>query len=147
MPEWIRPYVNDCHINVLELAWLNEEQEKFFKNDMRVVVNYLRQVRENKDYVPDRSVLDHVQATLNLLQAFAPTVDFDRIMKNTVELQEKGERIMLPSPFDLMKQSAIREGLAEGRKEGRNEALEMVKKRLLSRGMPINEIDEILALS
>lgn len=158
-PNCLRPYLNDCHINVLELAWLNEEQEKFFSNDMQVVVNYLRQIRTNKDYVPEPGVLKHVQAFFNLIQAFAPTQNLDEILSKTIEIAGEGEEIMLPSPFDLVAKRAKKEGieegrtegLAEGREEGRAEErkniLSTMRERLLAHGMSIEEINEILALS
>ena len=146
-PKCLKPYLNDCHINVLELAWLNEEQEKFFNNDMQVVVNYLRQVRTNEDYVPEPGVLKHVQAFFNLMQAFAPTRNFDEILSNTMEIAGKGEEIMLPSPFDLVAKRAKKEGLEEGREEGRTEERKNIIERLLAHGMSIEEINKILAFS
>ena len=41
VPDDLKQIVNDCRINVFELAWLTEEQEALFKSDFKHVVHYL----------------------------------------------------------------------------------------------------------
>ncbi|MBQ7559166.1 MAG: Rpn family recombination-promoting nuclease/putative transposase [Synergistaceae bacterium] len=161
--KWLKPYVNDCHINILELAWLNEEQEKFFSNDMRLVVRYLRMLREGEKFAPDDTLPLHYQAFLNAMQAMTGDKRFDKIIQEAVKLKkEKGEKTMIPSPFEVFKnqitdeqratwrKEALAEGREEGRKEGRKEErksiLSTLRERLLARGMSIDEVNEILAL-
>ena len=45
VPEEFRPFVNDIHVNVLELAWLTDEQADIFTGDFRILIDYLRQAR------------------------------------------------------------------------------------------------------
>ena len=67
VPEELRPLMNDCHVNVIELAWLTEEEAALCTSDIKVVIDYLRQVRLNNDYVPSAEVLRHVYETMDLL--------------------------------------------------------------------------------
>ena len=43
VPEYLKPFVNDYKIHVVEVAWLTEEQENKFTSDFKFVVNYFRQ--------------------------------------------------------------------------------------------------------
>ena len=45
VPDALRPFMNDCRVNVLELAWLADDEAACFKSDFRIVVDYLRQIR------------------------------------------------------------------------------------------------------
>ena len=60
VPEELRPLLNDCRLNVIELAWLTEEEAALCTSDIKIVIDYLRQVRLNKDYVPSAELLEHV---------------------------------------------------------------------------------------
>ena len=175
LPDWLKPYVNDCHINVLELAWLTEEQEKFFFNDMRVVINYLRQKRMNDNYVPTPEEIKHYQAFFGLMQALSKEKRFDEIWKRVNDLHTKGEKIMIPGIFATLEEQAIRkgreqgleEGIEKGIKKGREEALEegiekgriegrheerievfeKIKAYMLKLGYSLEDINDILANS
>lgn len=46
VPEEFRPYVNDYKINLLEIAYLTDEQVKFFKSDFRIVTDYFVQIEK-----------------------------------------------------------------------------------------------------
>ena len=63
----LRPFLNNCRLNVLEVAWLSEEEASLFTSDFRFVVDFLRQLRQDKDFVPGDQLLVHVDAVLKLL--------------------------------------------------------------------------------
>ena len=169
LPDWLKPFVNDCHVNVLELSWLTEEQEKFFCNDMRVVINYLRQIRENQNYVPEPIVLEHYQAVLNWFQSFTNDRRFEKAVLTAMNMETRGEKIMLPSFLEIaekrvraeeraklpgIRAEAEEKGraeeraklqgiLAETEKKVRSER-DVIRKRLLATGMSPEEVASII---
>ena len=69
VPEELRPFVNDLKLNVFEVAFLADEQVERFTSDFKIVADYFVQMRRDRDYVPSRQVVEHVDAVLKLLSA------------------------------------------------------------------------------
>ena len=69
IPDELRPYVNDYHMNLFEIAWLSDKQVAMFKSDFRIVADYFVQMRKNKKYVPSRKTIEHVDAIMKLMTA------------------------------------------------------------------------------
>lgn len=67
IPEEIREFVSDYKINVFEIAYLEEEQVKMFKSDFKYVADYFVQMRRDKDYIPSRETMKHVDAVLKTM--------------------------------------------------------------------------------
>ena len=78
--ENIKPYVNDFKINLFEIA--------LFKSDFKILADYLYQMRVNKDYVPDKTVIDHVEELLMLMAAMTGDKRFEETIN---DLKRKGE--------------------------------------------------------
>ena len=64
--EW-KPYVSDYKINIFEIAYLTPEKVKMFKSDFRIVADYFVQMRINKDYIPSKETIKHVDEVLKLM--------------------------------------------------------------------------------
>ena len=97
VPDDLKSVVNDCRVNVFELAWLTEEQEVLFKSDFKHVVHYLRQVRIGKErnMLPDP--LAHAPELLTLLKALAKNDSYDELIRQAKIKQERGETMTFPS--------------------------------------------------
>ena len=97
VPDDLKPLVNDCHINVFELAYLTEDQEALFKSDFKHVVHYLRQVQigKERDMLPDP--LAHAPELLTLLKALAKNDSYDELIRQAKVKQERGETMTFPS--------------------------------------------------
>lgn len=67
----IRPFVNDYKINLFEIAFLKPEQVQMFKSDFREVADYFVQKRANKEYIPSKRTLKHVDEILKFLSAMS----------------------------------------------------------------------------
>jgi hypothetical protein len=68
IPSGLNEFVNDYHINVVEVAWLTEEEINRFHSDFRIVANFFRNKRLNENYIPDDpTVIKHVDEMLKLL--------------------------------------------------------------------------------
>lgn len=133
IPKGLDEYVNDYKINVIEVAWLSDEQLRMFKSDFSIVANYFVQKRKNKDYIPDdKREIQHVDAVLKLLSVMTEDRRFERILDkikdNDCEVKtmcEVVDRIM---------------------KMGNNEERIRIVQKKLEKGMSTEEIAELLEL-
>ncbi len=66
-PEHLKPYVSDYRINVFEIAYLSEEQVNMFQSDFKIVADYFVQMRKNKNYIPSKEEMEHVDEVLKLM--------------------------------------------------------------------------------
>lgn len=84
IPKELRPYVNDYKVHLFEIPWLTREQVNLFRSDFRIVADYFVQMRENRDYVPNREIIRHVQEVLQLMAVMTADTRFEEAY------QEKG---------------------------------------------------------
>ena len=119
-PEELRSFCSDTPLNVFELAWLTEEQEKLFTSDFRHVVHYLRQERlEQKfDMLPDE--VQHAEELLDLLFALTKDHRFKTAIVKAREIAKRGGAITLRSFLEEAENRGRNEGFNAGRSEGFN---------------------------
>ena len=79
IPEEMKAYINDYKIHVFEIAYLTEEQVNSFQSDFRFVADYFVQRRKNKDYVPSKGTIQHVDALLQMMAALTHDKYFEEI--------------------------------------------------------------------
>ena len=145
VPEEFRPFVNDIHVNVIELAWLTDEQADMFTGDFRLVVDFLCHSRTGDEYLPTEAEIKHVDEILKLMRVMTGDRRFEEV-RNTAP-NEKGDRQMVKSYFDVVEKRGIEKGRAEGKAEGRITALKEVMQRLIANGMSREEAAAITGLS
>ena len=63
-------YISDYRINLIEVAWLDDETISKFTSDFRIVADFFVQKRKNKHYQPSAEKICHVDELLKLLVAF-----------------------------------------------------------------------------
>ena len=145
-PAALRPLLNDCHVNVVELAWLTDEEAALFKSDFRVVADYLRQVRKNKNYVPSPQVLKHVDETMALLAALSG----DRRFVDILPSLKKGEPVTMIDVLGQVESRGEKRGIAVGMERERlatarrMKAMGMTPEQISgATGLAIDEIDAL----
>jgi len=111
VPPELRPYVNDCRINVFEVAWLPDEQIAKFTSDFRIVADYFRQVRENKDYVPTEWEIQHVDAVLKIMKALTGNHDFEDVQNRLKP--DKGRKITMVDVLGKVKEQGMAQGITK----------------------------------
>lgn len=85
VPSELLPYVNDYHINLFEVAFLEEEQVAMFQSDFRIIADYFVQMRKTRNYIPNNILMKHSYATLKLLSVLAKDVRFVNVCKKGKE--------------------------------------------------------------
>ena len=108
--ENIKPYVNDFKINLFEIAYLDREKIDLFKSDFKILADYLYQMRVNRDYVPDKTVIDHVEELLMLMAAMTGDGRFEETIN---DLNGK-ERVTMCEVLDRVEAKGIEKGIEKG---------------------------------
>ena len=123
MPEALKAVVPDRNINVIELAWLSQEQEDSLKTDLRLVVNMLRQIRITGTYTPNNlQDIQHVKDILMMFEALGGNMDtYTDAMLEYVAEHEGRRDVQVKEVARALQEWQRREGRAEGRIEGRAE--------------------------
>lgn len=65
VPEELKPFVSNYHINVFDIAHLSDEQVAMFQSDFRIVAEYFSQ--KNKEHEPSRVKMKHAFEILKLM--------------------------------------------------------------------------------
>lgn len=118
IPEPLKPYISDYHINVVEVAWLPDDVIAQFSNPFRMVAEYFSQTRKNEDYHPSDEYVRHAKEVLDLLSLLTNDIRF----KDASEKVREGASMTMRSILlDRLEEKARNKALAEGREEGRAE--------------------------
>lgn len=144
-PKELDDYVNDYKINVIEVAWLTEEQLRMFKSDFGIVANFFVQRRKNKEYIPnDKREFRHVDEVLKLLSVMTGDNSYEEILYNKAE--NKKERVKsMCEVADRLKKLGKNEGIKEGLVEGRISTLvDIVFLLLKEKGALSNQQKEVI---
>jgi len=113
--ERLKPFISDYKINVINLAWLSDEQIKLFKSDFRDVVEYLRAARLHETYEGSEKKIKHIEEILDLFKYLSGNSRFDEIKAHiqSLSIDVKGGIKM----FDVL-QATMDKKFALGRSEG-----------------------------
>lgn len=99
-------------MNLFEIAWLSDEQVKMFKSDFYILADYFVQMRKNKDYVPSKKTIDHVDSLIKLMAAITGDNRFEEGLK-TLDDNFGRRKINMCEYLDKI----ISQGEAKGTKE------------------------------
>ncbi|MBQ7154734.1 MAG: hypothetical protein IJR85_04145 [Synergistaceae bacterium] len=125
IPSELRGIVEDRHINVIELAWLSEEQNNRMKTDLGLVVDMLRQIASTGEYIP-RSEQDvrHVKDIMLMFRALTGRMDwYTDAMLSYALRKEKGEKATMIDLVGAIHRGGVSVGRAEGIAVGRTEGI------------------------
>ena len=114
VPMELRPFFNEYEMNLFEIAWLEEKQVARFKSDFKIVADYFVQMRKNRDYVPGKEVIRHVDAVLRMMSDLTGDNRFEMIQNDL----DKGEEITMCEVLDRVEERGIKQGIEQGRKQG-----------------------------
>ena len=144
IPKGLEDYVSDYKINVIEVAWLSDEQLKQFRSDFGIVANFFVQQRKKKDYIPDEREIRYVDAMMKLLSVMTGDNRFEKILYN--ENNEKVGGKTMCEAIDrwvkIGKDEGISQGLSQGINQGRSEG---ENAELLE--LPIEEVRQLISES
>ena len=127
--EDIKPYVNDFKINLFEIAYLDKEKINLFKSDFRILADYLYQMRVNKDYIADETIIEHVEELLTLMSVMTG----DNRFEETINDLKGKEKVNMCEVLDRVEARGIEKGIEQGIKRGTiNTLVSLVNDGILS---------------
>ncbi len=111
----IKRFVNDYRLNIVEVAFLSEEQIARFRSDFKYLADFLVQKRKKKEYRPPKGELRHIEAVLEALSAL--TGD-GRYLELSDQIDFEVKEKSMCTVIDYYESKGKKEGKLEGRKEG-----------------------------
>jgi hypothetical protein len=134
IPDGLGKYVNDYHINVVEVAWLTEEEISRFHSDFRIVANFFRNKRLNENYIPDDpTVIKHVDEVLKLLSVMTG----DNKYEINIDKADNGGVSMC-----TVAQNLVNIGEQRGEIKGENKLASLISKMIAD-----NRFDDIIKVT
>ena len=91
-----------------------------FSSDFRIVADYFVQMRKNRDYVPSKQIIEHVDAVLKLMSAVTGDTRFEEAQNNSVV---KERSVSMCEVLDKIENRGIKIGEKRGEKRGSFETL------------------------
>ena len=110
IPKALEPYVNDYHVNLIEIAWLPDETIAKFQSDFRFVADYFSQRRKNQQYKAPEGELRHVREVLELLSAVTQDTRFMDAYNKRIE---EGRALNMEAWIDEAENRGRQESLIE----------------------------------
>ncbi|SDJ59855.1 Putative transposase, YhgA-like [Lachnospiraceae bacterium G41] len=117
VPEEIKGYVNDYKINLLEVAFLEEEDINKFQSDFKIIADYFVQKRKGKEYIPLDKTIKHVDEVLKTLEIMSGDERYQTVLEELNQKQfGKGEMKMCEI-YDQILNKGIQQEKANTEKE------------------------------
>lgn len=133
----LEPYFVDYKINIFNIAFLPDDTVRKFTSDFRIVADYFTQVRKNKEYIPSREEMNHVDAVLKMMSVMTGDSRFEEAQK----IEKSGVNNMCEA-LDRVEERGRLKGRTEGHTEGRAEII----RYMLAAGRTEEEISSITGI-
>ena len=138
VPDSLKMLLNDCHVNVLELAWLTDDQIELFKSDFKFVARQVRSERTGEEFIPSDERVTHPDALLKLMGALTGDRRFTEAVNNLADFYEGGNFTM---------KSFLEKAEAKGIAIGEERVRQSIFQSLLSDGMPRERAIKLVGLN
>lgn len=126
IPEEIKPYVNDYHMNLYEIAYLSDEQVQMFTSDFKIVADYFVQMRKNKDYAASEVTIKHVHELLQLMAVMTRDNRFEDVYDPDMERRTMNMCEVLDRVENRGIEKGIEKGIQKGIQQGEDTILSLM---------------------
>lgn len=142
--ERLSKFISNYKINVVELAWLSDEQIMKFKTEFRNFVELLRDTRLGRKPQYSPIQLKHVHELLQLMRVMSGNDEYEQLLKQTTnnlkQKKLKGDEITMKKIVSLGFDEARAEARAAGLAEGEAQEKFATAKRMLALGKSLQDI-------
>lgn len=142
--ERLSKFISNYKINVVELAWLSDEQIMKFKTEFRNFVELLRDTRLGRKPQYSPIQLKHVHELLQLMRIMSGNDEYEQLLKQTTnnlkQNKLKGDEITMKKIVSLGFDEARSEARAAGLAEGEAQEKFATAKRMLALGKSLQDI-------
>ena len=139
VPKYLKPYVNDFHMNLFEIAYLDDEVINNFTSDFKIVANYFSQLRKNHSYIPTTDEIRHVDEVLKLMSILTRDDRFETVQNKMIANKPNIGKGKVKDMIDVL-------GQVEARGEALGEARGMIK-AYKDMGLSVDEIADKMGKS
>lgn len=139
VPKYLKPYVNDFHMNLFEIAYLDDEVINNFTSDFKIVANYFSQLRKNHSYIPTTYEIRHVDEVLKLMSILTRDDRFETVQNKMIANKPNIGKGKVKDMIDVL-------GQVEARGEARGETRGMIK-AYKDMGLSVDEIADKMGKS
>ena len=146
IPDDIKKYVNDYKINLVEVAFLEDEQIEMFQSDFKIIADYFVQKRRGANYIPIDKTIEHTDELLKTLKVLTKDERYETVLDELNEKKMKGE-INMCEIYDQIEGQGIKKGIQKGIQEGiqqEKENTERERKRAEAAEKEIARLKKIL---
>lgn len=142
--ERLSKFISNYKINVVELAWLSDEQILKFKTEFRNFVELLRDTRLGRKPQYSPIQIKHVHELLQLMRVMSGNDEYEQLLKQTTnnlkQKKLKGDEITMKKIVSLGFDEARAEARAAGLAEGEAQEKFATAKRMLALGKSLQDI-------
>ena len=112
----LKKYIQDYRVHVFDIPRLSGETVRKFRSDFRIVADYFVHAYTNAEYMPDNSVITHVDEFLKLMKVLTGDNRYEEISLSFTETEKEG--MTMCNVLDAREARGKAEGRIEGRIEG-----------------------------
>lgn len=142
--ERLGKFISNYKINVIELAWLSDEQIMKFKTEFRNFVELLRDTRLGRKPQCSPIQLKHVHELLQLMRVMSGNDEYEQLLNQTTnnlkQNKLKGDELTMKKIVSLGFDEARAEAMAEGLAKGEAQEKFATAKRMLALGKSLQDI-------
>ena len=88
VPDFLKPFVNDFKINIIDVPRLTPEQVKRYKGDFQIIADYFVQLNSGKEYIPSDKKIQHPDSLLKLMSVLTKDMRYAECVGNTASETE-----------------------------------------------------------
>ena len=88
VPDFLKPFVNDFKINIIDVPRLTPEQVKRYKGDFQIIADYFVQLNSGKRYIPSNKKMQHPDSLLKLMSVLTKDIRYAECVGNTASETE-----------------------------------------------------------
>lgn len=88
VPDFLKPFVNDFKINLIDVPRLTPEQVKKYKGDFQIIADYFVQLNSGKEYIPSTKKMQHTDSLLKLMSVLTKDMRYAECVGNAASETE-----------------------------------------------------------
>ena len=152
IPPELKDYISNYRINVFEIAWLTPDGVSRFKSDFKIVADYFVQLRMNKNYIPSRDTIRHVDEVMGMMSALTGSRLYENVQQEFDMETRRKERdaggVTMAGLFEQWRNEGVEEGIKLGTSQGISQGInETARKMFLMNVCPVEQISKVTGLS
>ena len=130
IPEDLKKYVNDYTINLVEVAFLEQEQIDLLQSDFKILADFLVKKRKDDDFIPNYPA-KHIDVLLKMMDLLSKDKCYLEILEELKETHdlEKEKEINMCEVYDKIFQKGVQQEKARERADSEKKRADFEKKR------------------